>query len=345
MKAIGSTRPLDVQNPGCLLDLELPQPQALGRDLLVAVSAIAVNPVDFKVRAGRTPPPGQPLILGWDAAGTVVATGSDAQLFQPGDQVYFAGSLKRAGANSELCLVDERIVGRKPKNLDFGAAAALPLTTLTAYEALFDRLRIARGGGQGQSLLIVGGAGGVGSIAIQLAKALTGLTVIATASRQESQAWARELGADHLLDHSQPLAPQLAAQGLAPPSYALCTADTEPYFDALVDAVAPQAALCFIVTPKAPLDMVQAHLKSLTLTWELMFTRSSLQTADMAEQHRLLDEVAALVEAGRIKSTLTRRLSPISAANLRTAHALLEGGHTIGKVVLEGWPTAARESE
>ena len=341
MKAIGTTRPLEAQNPECLVDFELSRPEVLGRDLLVAVEAISVNPVDVKVRAGRTPPPGQPLVLGWDAAGTVVAAGPDATLFRPGDEVYFAGSLKRAGANSELCLVDERIVGKKPQNLDFGAAAALPLTTLTAYEALFDRLRVARGGGNGQSLLIVGGAGGVGSIAIQLAKVMTGLSVIATASRAESQSWVRELGADHVLDHSRPLAPQLQALGLAAPDYALCTADTEPYFDALVDLVAPQASLCFIVTPKTPLDMLQAHSKSLTLTWELMFTRSSFQTADMSEQHRLLGEVSSLLEAGRLRSTVTRRLSPISAANLRAAHALIESGRTIGKVVLEGWPKAA----
>lgn len=345
MKAIASTRPLSIQNPESLLDLELPRPQALGRDLLVAVSAIAVNPVDVKVRAGRTPPLGEPLVLGWDAAGTVVEAGPDATLFRPGDDVYFAGSLKRAGANSELCLVDERIVGRKPRSLDFGAAAALPLTTLTAYEALFERLRVTRGGAQGQSLLIIGGAGGVGSMAIQLARVLTGLTVIATASRSESRAWARELGAHHVVDHSLPLAPQLAALGLAAPDYALCTADTEPYFDTLVELVAPQASLCFIVTPKSPLDMVQAHLKSLTLTWELMFTRSSLQTADMIEQHRLLDEVASLVDAGRIRSTVTGRLSPISAVNLRSAHSMIEGGHTVGKIVLEGWPRAATGAE
>jgi NADPH:quinone reductase len=345
VRAIASTRALSVENPECLLDLELPRPTPTGRDLLVAVWAIAVNPVDVKVRSSRTPPAGQPLVLGWDAAGIVVEAGPEASLFRPGDEVCFAGSLKRAGANSELCLVDERIVGPKPRSLDFAEAAALPLTTLTAYEALFDRLRVARGGGEGQSLLIVGGAGGVGSIAIQLAKVMTKLTVIATASRPESGAWARELGADHVIDHSRPLAAELSALGTPAPTYVLCTTDTDPYFDALVDLVAPGAALCFIVTPKSPLEMSKAHLKSLTLTWELMFTRSSLQTPDMVEQHRLLAEVMAMVDAGRIRSTATRRLSPISAANLRTAHALIEGGHTIGKVVLEGWPTSASKSD
>jgi len=338
MKAVVTTRPLPASDPNSLVDVELPRPEPRGRDLLVEVRAISVNPVDTKVRKTRQPPAGTPLVLGWDAAGVVVARGADCMLFDVGDEVYFAGDITRAGANSELCLVDERIVGKKPRTLDFAEAAALPLTSITAYEALFDRLRVPRGeAARGKTLLVVGGAGGVGSIALQLARTLTSATVIATASRPESVAWAQALGAHHVVDHGAPLKPQLAALGLPLVDYVFCTADTDSHFAQLVEVAAPMGVLCFIASSKAPVDLASAQQKSLTIAWELMFTRSMFQTADMIEQHRLLGEVADLVDEKRIRTTLTLRQSPIRAPTLREVHAQIESGHTIGKVVLEGW--------
>jgi NADPH:quinone reductase len=338
MKAVGTTRPLPVSHPECLVDLTLPIPVAKARDILVEVRAVSVNPVDTKVRKSKPVPEGGSLVLGWDAAGVVVAKGADVTLFNMGDQVYFAGDLTRPGSNSELCLVDERIAALKPHTLDFAAAAALPLTTLTAYEAFFDRLRMPRGeGSRGKSLLIIGGAGGVGSAAIQLAKVLTSATVIATTSRAESTAWVKELGADHVIDHRAQLKPQLQALGFPHADYVFCTADTDPYFAASIDIAAPQGGICFIVATREPVDLAPAQQKSLTIAWELMYTRSMFQTPDMVEQHRLLTEVAKLVDEGRIRSTLSRKLSPISASTLREAHAQIESGTTLGKIVLEGW--------
>ncbi len=268
----------------------------------------------------------------------MVDVGPAATLFAPRDEVYFAGDIQRPGCNSEYCLVDERIAGHKPRSLSFAEAAAMPLTTITAYEALFERMRIPRGeGSRDKRLLVVGGAGGVGSIAIQLAKALTTTTIIASASRPESATWVRRMGADRVADHRRALGPQLAGLSVPQPDYILCTADTDPYFEALVDLVAPQGALCFIVTPKARVDLAPLHSKSAAVTWELMYTRSTAQAADMVEQHRLLEEVAVLIDAGRVRGTLQRRLSPLCARTLAQAHALIETGTTIGKIVLEGW--------
>ena len=338
MKAIGLYRYLPIDDPESLLDLEVEEPMPAGRDLLVEVKAIAVNPVDYKSRAPRPQVESTPKILGWDVAGVVKAAGGDVTLFKPGDAVYYAGSRTRQGGNSELHLVDERIVGRKPRNLRFAEAAALPLTTLTAWEALFDRLGISKTGGDGgRSLLIIGGAGGVGSIAIQLAKRLARLRVIATASRPESITWARQLGADEVIDHTKDLAAQLAALGRPDVDYILCCNSTDHHFPAFAAIVAPQGKICSIVNTTKPVDLAPLMQKSVTFAWELMFTRPMFQTADMLAQHQILDETAGLVEAGTLTTTAATRLSPINAANLKKAHALLEGGHVVGKIVLEGF--------
>ena len=338
MKAVGLYRYLPIDDPESLLDLEVEDPRPDGRDLLVEVKAIAVNPVDYKSRAPRPQVETAPKILGWDVAGVVKAAGSGCTLFKPGDAVYYAGSRLRPGGNSELHLVDERIVGRKPRNLRFAEAAALPLTTLTAWEGLFDRLGISKTGADGgKRVLIIGGAGGVGSIAIQLARRVAHLRVIATASRPESAAWARELGADETIDHTKDLAPQLAALGTADVDYILCCNSTDHHFPAFAAIIAPQGKICSIVNTTKPVDLAPLMQKSVTFAWELMFTRPAFQTADMIVQHQILDEAAALVEAGTLTTTAATRLAPINAANLKKAHALLEGGHVVGKIVLEGF--------
>jgi zinc-binding alcohol dehydrogenase family protein len=319
-----------------LADVELEAPVPARRDVVVEVRAVSVNPVDTKVRRGHKSDDRR--VLGWDAAGVVVGLGPEASSFAVGDEVWFAGAIGRAGTNAQRCAVDERIVARKPKTLDFAQAAALPLTTLTAYEAFFDRMRIGRGeASRGKTLLVVGGAGGVASIAIQLARVLTETTVIATAGREESRAWVKDMGAHHVVDHRSELRPQIEALGLKHVDYVLCTADTDPYFATLADLVAPQGFLCFIVAPTAPIEIGPLQRKSVTVAWELMFTRAIFETSDMGEQGRLLGEVAALVDAGRIRTTMTKRLAPITARTLREAHALIESGATVGKIVLEGW--------
>lgn len=338
MKAVGLYRYLPIDDPESLLDLEVEAPQATGRDLLVEVKAVAVNPVDYKSRAPRPQVESAPKILGWDVAGVVKAAGPEATLFKPGDAVYYAGSRTRPGGNSELHLVDERIVGRKPRRLGFAEAAALPLTTLTAWEGLFDRLGISKTGGDaGRAVLIIGGAGGVGSIAIQLARRLARLRVIATASRPESDTWVRELGADEVIDHTRDLAAQLEALGRPEVEYILCCNSTDRHFPAFAPIIAPQGKICAIVGTQKPVDLAPLMQKSVTFAWELMFTRPMFQTADMIVQHQILDEAATLVEAGTLKSTAATRLAPINAANLKKAHALLEDGHVVGKIVLEGF--------
>jgi len=338
VKAVGLYRYLPIDDPESLLDLEVEAPQATGRDLLVEVKAVAVNPVDYKSRAPRPQVESAPKILGWDVAGVVKAAGPEATLFKPGDAVYYAGSRTRPGGNSELHLVDERIVGRKPRRLGFAEAAALPLTTLTAWEGLFDRLGISKTGGDaGRAVLIIGGAGGVGSIAIQLARRLARLRVIATASRPESDTWVRELGADEVIDHTRDLAAQLEALGRPEVEYILCCNSTDRHFPAFAPIIAPQGKICAIVGTQKPVDLAPLMQKSVTFAWELMFTRPMFQTADMIVQHQILDEAATLVEAGTLKSTAATRLAPINAANLKKAHALLEDGHVVGKIVLEGF--------
>jgi len=338
MKAIGLTRYLPISDPQSLVDIEIARPEATGHDLLVKVEAIAVNPVDTKVRAPKDKIEEAPRVLGWDAAGTVVAVGPDVTLFEVGDPVFYAGSITRPGANSEYHLVDERIAGHKPASLDYPQAAALPLTAITAWEAMFDRLGISpKGDDAGKSVLIIGGAGGVGSIGIQLAKVLAGLTVIATASRPESDAWCRRLGADHTIDHRGDIPGQLRALGFEHVDFILCFNDMDRHFNAMAEAIAPQGKICSIVENASPVAIGALKTKSATFVWEFMFTRAMFQTSDMIAQHRLLNEVARLIDAGRLQTTIGDNLGTINATNLRRAHALLEGGQTIGKLVLSGF--------
>jgi NADPH:quinone reductase len=337
MKAVGLYQHLPIGKPDSLVDLDLPKPEPNGRDLLVRVEAISVNPVDTKVRAPGKPARTTPLVLGWDAAGVVDAVGPTVEGFKPGDLVFYAGDITRPGSNSEFQLVDERIVGRRPRSLAVEEAAAFPLVSITAYEALFDRLGIApEKRSHGRSLLIVAGAGGVGSIAIQLAK-LAGLTVLATASRAESIDWVKALGADHVLNHRQSLRPQLEASGFKHVDFILNCADTDGYWDAMADLIVAQGKICTIVENKGALNQQVMKLKSATHVWELMFTRSKYQTPDMIEQQKLLDRIADWIERGVLKGLLRETLHPINADNLKKAHAKLESGTMIGKLALKGW--------
>jgi NADPH2:quinone reductase len=336
MRAVGYKRSLPIDQAEALIDLEIDKPAPQGRDLLVQVKAISVNPVDYKVRKRADPPAGETKILGYDATGVVAAVGPGVTLFKAGDEVWYAGSIIRPGTNSEFHLVDERIVGRKPRSLDFAAAAALPLTSITAWEMLFDRFAIAQGGGEGKALLIIGGAGGVGSITIQLARALTKLTVIATASRPQTQAWCKELGAHHVIDHAKPMGEQLKGIGHRFVDYIFGVTESGLHFDTICDVIAPQGKFGLIDDPKS-LDVAKLKGKSASLHWEAMFTRSTFQTADMDAQHRLLNEVAAMVDKGTIRTTVAENFGRINAANLRRAHAQVESGTTRGKIVLEGF--------
>ncbi|GLH33916.1 NADPH:quinone reductase [Pseudomonas sp. BR1R-5] len=335
MKAIVFTQPgLPIQDPQSLYEADLPNPTPGARDLLVEIKAIAVNPVDTKVRASRSAD--QPQVLGWDAVGIVREVGNAVTLFQPGDEVFYAGAIDRPGSYSEYHLVDERIVGRKPRSLDNASAAALPLTSITAWELLFDRLSVEQHGGKGQSLLIIGAAGGVGSILVQLARQLTQLTVIGTASRPQTQQWVSELGAHHVIDHTVSIPQQLAELKLEPVDYVISLTHTDTYLAQLVEVLRPQGKLALIDDP-VQLDVVPLKRKSLSLHWELMFTRSLYTTEDMIKQHQLLERVSALVDEGVLKTTVGEHFGAINADNLRRAHALLESGKARGKVVLEGF--------
>lgn len=339
MKAIGYRASLPIGNPDSLLDVTLDTPVPTGRDLLVRVAAVSVNPVDVKLRANAAPADGALRVLGFDAAGTVEAVGPDVTLFRPGDAVFYAGAVDRPGANSEHHVVDERIVGPKPKSLSAAEAAALPLTAITAWEMLFDRLGLSRGATAeaGRSLLIVGGAGGVGSIAVQLARRLTGIRVIATASRPETADWAREMGAHDVIDHSGSIPDQIRALGLSGVDCVFVTTGTDQHFTALAEIVAPQGRIGLIDDPATLIDVRLLKRKSVSLHWEMMFARSLFQTADMAAQHALLAEVSRLVDDGTLRTTLTETLGRIDAATLRRAHALIETGKARGKIVLEGF--------
>jgi zinc-binding alcohol dehydrogenase family protein len=337
MKAVGYPKNLPVTSDEALLDLDLATPTPGPRDLLVRVKAVSVNPVDVKLRAQAAPPPGTTRILGFDAAGVVETVGAEATLFRPGDAVFYAGSIARPGTNAELHLVDERIVGHKPKTLSFAQAAALPLTGITAWELLFDRLGIRPGKPPDAGrLLIIGGAGGVGSMLIQLARRLTGLTVIATASRPETAAWCMALGAHHMIDHHKSLSEELKQIDQSQVGYVASLTNTERHFPAIVEILKPQGRLGVIDDP-ATLDINPLKRKSISVHWELMFTRSLFETEDMIGQHRLLDEISGLVDAGVIRTTLSDNLGRIDAANLRRAHALIESGKARGKIVLEGF--------
>jgi zinc-binding alcohol dehydrogenase family protein len=338
MRAVSYELPKAVSETDALIDVELPRPEPLGRDLLVEVKAVSVNPVDVKIRARVRPAGDEVKILGWDAAGVVAAAGPDATLFKPGDAVFYAGAFDRPGTNAQFHLVDERIVGPKPGSLDFAEAAALPLTAITAWEALFDRLDVRRAvPGAARAIVIIGGAGGVGSIAIQLARTLTDLTVIATASRPQSKDWAQSLGAHHVIDHHRPLGAQIEALGVGQPAFVFSTTHSESYVDDIAQFIAPQGRFALIDDPKQ-LNVLALKRKSVSLHWEFMFTRSLLNTADIEVQHALLREVAALVDAGRIQTTLTKTLSPITADTVRQAHEHVESGRAIGKIVVANWP-------
>ncbi|NET00796.1 MAG: zinc-binding alcohol dehydrogenase family protein [Sphaerospermopsis sp. SIO1G2] len=337
MKAVGFTQYLPIENTNSLLDIEIPKPTAQGKDLLVEVKAISVNPVDTKIRAPKDKVESEPVILGWDSAGIVVEVGDEVTEFKPGDEVYYAGDITRSGSNSEFQLIDERIVGRKPKNLDFASAAAFPLTSITAWEALFERLNIDKDGKDaGKSILIVNGAGGVGSIAIQLAK-LAQLKVIATASRDQTSAWCQKLGADEVISHRHDLAAEIEKIGYPNVDYILCLSHTDNHWPAMTKAIKPQGAICCIVDNEDPLDMSTLKSKSAGLVWEFMFTRSMYQTEDMAEQSKLLNNLSQLIEDGVIISTCTEVIEPINAQNLRDVHQLLEQGKAIGKIALANW--------
>jgi NADPH2:quinone reductase len=324
-----------------LKTFDIPRPTPDGRDLLVEVRAVSVNPVDYKVASGGGPG-GSPdadaiKVVGYDAAGVVAETGREATLFKAGDEVFYAGSIGRQGTNMEFHLVDERIVGRKPRSLDFAAAAALPLTAITAWEAMFDRLDVARPvPGAGRMILILGGAGGVGSIAIQLARQLTDLTIMATASRPETVQWAKEMGAHHVLDHKKPLASQVAALGLSGgPGFIFATAPVGGLFPDLAELIAPQGRIALINGEAA--DLFVFRQKSVSVHFELMFTRPLFQTADIEGQHRLLNEIAGLVDSGRVRSTMRENYGRIDAANLMRAMRFLRSGGAIGKIVLAGF--------
>jgi zinc-binding alcohol dehydrogenase family protein len=337
MKAIAYQTPGPIDREDALQDVELERPTAEGRDLLVEVHAVSVNPVDTKVRRAMAPEGTPWRVLGFDAAGVVEAVGPDVQGFSPGDAVFYAGSIARPGTNSELHLVDERIVGRKPASLSDAEAAALPLTAITAWEMLFDRLDVGHPTPQGGDvILVIGGGGGVGSITIQLLRALTDLTVIATASRPETQEWVRECGAHHVIDHRQPLVPQIEALGLGAPGFVFSTTHTDAHLPAIVELIAPQGRFGLIDDP-AELDAKPFKQKAVSLHWEFMFTRPVFETPDMGAQGRLLDEVAALVDAGRIRSTATEVAGRIDAATLRAVHARIESNTAKGKIVLEGF--------
>ncbi len=337
MKAVAYKTPGPIEREDALQDITLDKPKAEGRDLLVKIIAVSVNPVDTKLRLGAAPEGGDWRVLGFDASGVVEAVGPEVRNFKPGDAVFYAGSIARPGTNSEYHLVDERIVGRKPASLSDAEAAALPLTAITAWEMLFDRLDVKRPTPQGGNIiLVIGGAGGVGSITIQLLRALTDLTVIATASRHETQAWVRECGAHHVLDHRRPLAPQVEALDLGAPGFVFSTTQTGQHMADIVELIAPQGRFGLIDDPDV-LNAKPFKRKAVSLHWEMMFTRSLFGTPDMAEQGKLLNEVAALVDAGRIRSTVTEVAGKIDVATLRAVHAQIESGSARGKIVLEGF--------
>lgn len=337
MKAVGFDQPLPVDNPLCLQDIEVPEPACGPHDLLVQVQAIAVNPADTKVRASARPAPGTWRILGWDAVGHVQEVGSAVSGFAKGDRVYYAGAIDRPGAYAQMQAVDARLAAHAPASLSDEEAAALPLTALTAWETLFERLCVEKPVvGAAPSILVIGGAGGVGSMTIQLARALTGLEIIATASRPESRQWVKQMGAHHVIDHRQPLAPQVAALGLGEPAFVFSTTHTDRYLADIVELIAPQGRIALIDDPQA-LDIVPLKRKSLSMHWEFMFTRSLLGTADMGAQQYILQQVADLVAQGRLRTTRTRSMGSINARNLRQAHAVLESAKAIGKLTLSGF--------
>jgi NADPH2:quinone reductase len=341
MKAVGYKKSLPVDDAGALIDFETPKPEPTGRDIRVSVKAISVNPADYKMRKHTEPPEGQFKILGYDAAGIVDAVGADVSLFKPGDEVFYAGSTQRQGTNSEFHLVDERIVGKKPKTLSFAQSAALPLTSITAWELLFDRLGAMPGKSlDPRTLLIIGGAGGVGSILIQLARRMTGLTVVATATRPESQKWCMEIGAHAVIDHAKPMKEQVERLQLSPIALVASLTASDQHHKAIADLMAPQGKFGLLDNP-IEFTIGVFKSKSISIHWESMITRSAFQTPDMIAQGHLLNDVADLIDNGVLRTTVGQTFGTINAANLKRAHALLESGNSRGKIVLEGWASHA----
>jgi zinc-binding alcohol dehydrogenase family protein len=341
MKAIGYEKSLPISELASLVDIEMQQPTASGHDLLVRVKSIAVNPVDCKIRQNVAPEANEYKVIGWDAVGEVVGVGELVTHFKLGDSVFYAGDLNRQGCNAEYQLVDERIVGNKPKSLSDSEAAALPLTSITAWELLFERLAIKQQQPDNKEkskdvLLIVGAAGGVGSILVQLASALTGATVIATASRDSSAEWVKKLGADHVVDHSKPLVAQIEQLNVGQVTHVASLTHTDSYMDSYVELLAPMGRIALIDDPQS-VDIKKLKPKSLSLHWEFMFTRSMFQTEDINEQHNLLNSIAELIDQGYLQTTVGKHLGVINATNLRAAHAEIESGKSIGKIVLEGF--------
>jgi zinc-binding alcohol dehydrogenase family protein len=339
MKAVGLYKYLPIENDESLMDLEIPKPEAVGRDLLVRVKAVSVNPVDTKIRAPKEKLEKKPKILGWDAAGVIENIGPEVSLFKTGQEVYYAGSILRQGSNAEYQLVDERIVGHKPKSLSFEEAAALPLTTITAWEAMFEQMNISADEKEinaGKSILIIGASGGVGSITIQLAKKLAGLTVIASASRNETSEWCKKLGADYIINHRNSIKEELEKIKLKEVDYIFCLHSTATHFPATAELIKPFGKFCSIVAINngESLDINLLRSRSGTFSWEFMFTRSSYQTHDMQSQHDLLNITADLVDKGILKTTMTENMGMLNAENLKKAHAKIESGKTIGKIVL-----------
>ncbi len=341
MKAIGLNQFLPIEDPNSLVDFNAEMPHPSGHDLLIKIEAISVNPVDTKIRSPKDQALEETKILGWDACGVVVSIGDCATLFRPGDRVFYAGDVTRQGCNSEFQLVDEHLVGHAPRSLNSSEAAALPLTALTAWEAIFERMKVAIDGSNSDldkpSILIIGGAGGVGSIATQISTKLAGLKVIATASRPASKAWCEKMGAQHVIDHSKDIATQVTSLGLSGFDYILCCSSTDQYFDTMVDIIKPQGQICCIVDNTQPLAMNRLKAKSVSFSWEFMFTKAMFNTVDRIKQHHILNEVARLVDESVFTTTLNETLSPICAETLRQAHAQLEKGKSIGKLVIESW--------
>ncbi|MEM7026761.1 MAG: zinc-binding alcohol dehydrogenase family protein [Pseudomonadota bacterium] len=341
MKAVGYIGSLAITEANSLIDIELPLPEAKGSDLLVKVKAIAVNPVDYKIRQNVSAAENEYKILGWDAVGEVVAVGESVSQFKNGDIVYYAGDLNRPGSNAEYQLVDERLVGIKPKSISDAEAAALPLTSITAWEILFEHLDIEQQSPDkkvksNENILVIGAAGGVGSILLQIAKAITGATVIATASRESSQDWVKKLGADYVINHTQPLKSQLDDLKIGPVTHIASLNSTDSYFNSYIDMLAPFGKIAMIDDPDN-LEVSKLKLKSLSLHWEFMFARSMFNAADMNEQSLLLNRISDLIDQGYIQTTIGKNLGVINADNLKTAHAELESGQSIGKIVLENF--------
>ncbi|SDN98668.1 zinc-binding alcohol dehydrogenase family protein [Alkalicoccus daliensis] len=336
MNAVGLFESLPAENEESLQNIEVEKPSPQGRDILVEVKAVSINPVDTKVRGSVKEKLEEPKILGYDAAGVVVATGEEVSLFSPGDEVYYAGSVGRQGTNSEFHLVDERITAKKPSNLDFAEAAALPLTTITAWEAIYERMHVSKDPEQnkGKTMLIIGAAGGVGSIAVQIAKQ-AGLQVIGTASRDETKEWVKARGADHLINHHHNFKEQLQELSINEVDYIFCLHSTDMHWEAMVEVAAPQSYICAIVDTAEKVDLALLKQKSITFAWEFMFTRPLFTTPDMIEQHHLLTDAASLVEKGELATTMTERLKGFDAENFRKGHQLLEEGKMIGKLVIE----------